>query len=104
MTYLSLIMAIRFLGLFIVLPLLAVYAMHLKGANETLVGVALGAYAISQIFLQVWFGKFSDKYGRKHIIALGLLILALGSIICAMSNNIWTLIPPYKNYKYIESI
>jgi len=92
MTYLSLIMAIRFLGLFIVLPLLAVYALHLQGANDTTIGIALGAYALSQMFLQVWFGKFSDKYGRKHIIAFGLVILALGSIVCAVSDNIYTLI------------
>jgi MFS family permease len=92
MTYLSLIMATRFLGLFIVLPLLAVYAMHLQGASDTTIGIALGAYALSQMFLQVWFGKFSDKYGRKHIIAFGLVILALGSVVCAVSDNIWVLI------------
>jgi MFS family permease len=77
MTYLSFIMAIRFLGLFIVLPLLAVYAMHLQGATDTTIGIALGAYALSQMFLQVFFGKLSDKYGRKGIIAIGLAILAL---------------------------
>jgi len=92
MTYLSLIMAIRFLGLFIVLPLLAVYALKLQGASDTTIGIALGAYALSQMFLQVWFGKLSDKYGRKHIIAIGLIILALGSIVCAVSDNIWMLI------------
>jgi MFS family permease len=85
-------MAIRFLGLFIVLPLLAVYAMHLEGATDTTIGIALGAYALSQMFLQVFFGKLSDKYGRKGIIAFGLLILALGSIVCAVSDNIWMLI------------
>ncbi len=92
MTYLSLIMAIRFLGLFIVMPLLAIYALHLKGASDTTVGIALGAYALSQMFLQVFFGKMSDKYGRKHILAFGLLILALGSVVCAVSDNIYTLI------------
>ncbi len=92
MTYLSLIMAIRFLGLFIVLPLLAVYALHLDGATDTTIGIALGAYALSQMFLQVFFGKLSDKYGRKGIIAFGLLILALGSIVCAVSDNIYILI------------
>jgi MFS family permease len=92
MTYLSLIMAIRFLGLFIVLPLLAVYAMHLEGATDTTVGIALGTYALSQMFLQVFFGKLSDKYGRKGIIAIGLFILAIGSVVCAVSDNIWMLI------------
>jgi len=92
MTYLSLIMAIRFLGLFIVMPLLAIFALKLNGATDTTVGIALGAYALSQMFLQVFFGKMSDKYGRKHILAFGLFILALGSIVCAMSDNIYTLI------------
>ncbi len=92
MNYLSAIMAIRFLGLFIVMPLLAVYALKLNGATDTTVGIALGAYALSQMFLQVVFGKLSDKYGRKHILAFGLFILALGSIVCAMSDNIYTLI------------
>ncbi|NPA55315.1 MAG: MFS transporter [Epsilonproteobacteria bacterium] len=92
MHYLSVIMAIRFLGLFIVMPLLAVYAMHLDKANDTTVGIALGAYALSQMLLQVVFGKFSDKYGRKHILAFGLALLALGSLVCANSNDIYTLI------------
>jgi len=74
------------------MPLLAVYALKLNGATDTTVGIALGAYALSQMFLQVVFGKLSDKYGRKHILAFGLFILALGSIVCAMSDNIYTLI------------
>jgi len=92
LNYLSAIMAIRFLGLFIVMPLLAIYALKLNGATDTTVGIALGAYALSQMFLQVVFGKLSDKYGRKHILAFGLFILALGSIVCAISDNIYTLI------------
>jgi MFS family permease len=86
------IMAIRFLGLFLVLPLLALYAMNLEGANEFYVGIALGAYALSQMLLQVIFGKFSDKYGRKTILAFGLFLLVIGSVICAISDNIYMLI------------
>jgi MFS family permease len=86
------IMAIRFLGLFLVLPLLALYAMNLEGANEFYVGVALGAYALSQMLLQVIFGRFSDKYGRKTILAFGLFLLVMGSLICAISDNIYMLI------------
>jgi MFS family permease len=92
MIYLSMIMAIRFLGLFIVMPLLAVYALKLDGASDTTVGIALGAYALSQMFLQVIFGKMSDKYGRKTILAVGLGILALGSLVCGISDNIYLLI------------
>ena len=92
MRYLAMIMAIRFLGLFIVMPVLSLWAMSLKGANPFSVGIALGAYALSQIFLQIPFGKLADKYDRKTILVIGLSILALGSLVCAFSDNIYTLI------------
>ena len=92
MIYLSLLMAIRFLGLFIVMPVLALYAMHLQGATEFSVGVALGAYALSQVFLQIPFGKLADKYDKKTILVIGLLLLFLGSLVCAFSTNIYMLI------------
>ncbi len=92
MQYLSMIMAIRFLGLFIVMPVLSLWAMSLKGANAFSVGIALGAYALSQLFLQIPFGKLADKYDRKKILIIGLGILALGSLVCAFADNIYTLI------------
>jgi len=92
MIYLSLLMAIRFLGLFIVMPLLALYAMNLKDANAFSVGIALGAYALSQVFLQIPFGKAADKYDRKKILISGLTLLVLGSLVCAFSTNIYMLI------------
>jgi len=92
MTYLSLVMAIRFLGLFIVMPILSLYALSLSKATPFSVGVALGAYALSQMFLQIPFGKLADKYDKKKILVTGLLILALGSLVCAFSENIYTLI------------
>jgi predicted MFS family arabinose efflux permease len=85
-------MAIRFLGLFIVMPVLSLYAMKLQGANEFSVGVALGAYALSQVFLQIQFGKLADKYNKKKILVLGLILLFLGSLVCAFSKDIYTLI------------
>ena len=92
MIYLSLLMALRFLGLFIVMPVLALYAMSLKGANEFNVGIALGAYALSQIFLQIPFGKAADKYDKKIILIIGLSLLGLGSLVCAFSDTIYMLI------------
>ena len=92
MIYLSLLMAIRFLGLFIVMPVLSLYAMHLNGANGFSVGIALGAYALSQLFLQIPFGKLADKYDKKLILITGLFILFLGSLVCAFADNIYTLI------------
>jgi len=92
MIYLSLLMAIRFFGLFIVMPLLALYAMKLDNANAFNVGIALGAYALSQVFLQIPFGKAADKYDKKKILILGLILLLLGSLVCAFSTNIYMLI------------
>ena len=92
MIYLSLLMAIRFLGLFIVMPVLSLYAMHLQGADSFKVGIALGAYALSQIFLQIPFGKAADKYDKKKILILGLTLLGLGSLVCAFADNIYMLI------------
>jgi len=92
MIYLSLLMAIRFFGLFIVMPLLSLYALSLDGANAFNVGIALGAYALSQVFLQIPFGKAADKYDKKKILILGLALLTLGSIVCAFSTNIYMLI------------
>ena len=88
---LSAIIALRFLGLFIVLPVLSVYALQLDGANEILVGVTIGGYAITQMLLQVPFGTLSDKIGRKITIAIGLVIFIIGSLICAWATDIYTL-------------
>ncbi|WP_024789454.1 MFS transporter [Lebetimonas sp. JH292] len=92
MVYLSLLMAIRFLGLFIVMPLLSLYALSLNGANAFNVGVAMGAYALSQVFLQIPFGRWADNYDKKKILITGLSLLFLGSIVCAFSTDIYMLI------------
>ncbi len=89
---LSLIISFRFLGLFIVLPLISVYALSLPGATPTLVGIVIGGYAITQMIFQVPFGIMSDKLGRKGTIIMGLLLFAIGSIICAISTDMLTLL------------
>ncbi|MGM0518071.1 MAG: MFS transporter [Campylobacterota bacterium] len=88
---LSSIIALRFLGLFLVLPVLSVYAINLEGATTTLVGVVIGGYALTQMIFQVPFGIISDKLGRKGTIIMGLLIFAIGSLICALANDILAL-------------
>lgn len=85
---LSLIIALRFFGLFIVLPVLSVYAINLYGATTTLVGIVIGGYALTQMIFQVPFGVMSDKLGRKGTIITGLLLFAIGSIFCAIANDI----------------
>ena len=89
---LSFIVASRFFGLFIVLPVLSLYALNLSGANEFLVGLIVGVYAISQIIFQVPFGALSDKIGRKKALTIGLLIFVAGSIVCALASEIYTML------------
>lgn len=89
---LNLIISLRFFGLFIVLPVLSVYALKLEGANELLIGIAIGGYAATQMLLQVPFGMLSDKIGRKITITIGLIIFIIGSLICAYSTDIYMLI------------
>lgn len=89
---LSLIISFRFLGLFIVLPVISVYALSLPGATPTLVGVVIGGYAITQMIFQVPFGIMSDKLGRKSTTIVGLILFAIGSIVCAISTDMLTLL------------
>jgi len=89
---LSLIIAFRFLGLFIVLPVLSLYAFSLPGATPTLVGIVIGGFALTQMIFQVPFGIMSDMLGRKGTIITGLLLFAIGSALCALSSDILTLL------------
>ncbi len=89
---LSLIISFRFLGLFIVLPVLSVYALSLPGATPALVGIVIGGFALTQMIFQVPFGMMSDMLGRKGTIITGLVLFAIGSILCAISTDILTLL------------
>ncbi|MDO9207150.1 MAG: MFS transporter [Sulfuricurvum sp.] len=88
---LSAILSLRFFGLFLVLPVLSVYALTLQGATPLLIGVIVGGYALTQAIFQVPFGIMSDKIGRKPTLLIGLVIFLVGSIICAVSTDIYTL-------------
>ena len=90
--HLSLIIGMRFFGLFVVMAVLSAYAIDLPGATPALIGLAVGGYALTQAALQVPFGVLSDKIGRKKSILIGLLIFALGSIIAAMADDIYMLL------------
>lgn len=89
---LSTIFALRMAGIFMILPILTIYAISLKGSNEYLIGVAIGIYGILQIIFQLPFGLISDKIGRKPVIIFGLIISAIGTEISALTNEIWGLI------------
>ena len=84
---------LRMLGLFFILPVLAVHAANIRGGdNLTLVGIALGAYGLSQGILQIPFGAASDRWGRKPVLYAGLLIFAAGSFLGCVAGDIWTMI------------
>ena len=88
---LSIILSLRFLGLFLVLPIISVYALSLDGATPILVGIVVGGYALTQAIFQVPFGNLSDKIGRKPTLLIGLLIFLVGSLIAAYATDIYTL-------------
>jgi predicted MFS family arabinose efflux permease len=89
---LNIIISLRMFGLFLVLPVLSVYALNMPNSNHTMVGIVIGGYAITQMLFQVPFGIISDKIGRKKTIIIGLIIFAIGSFIAAEANNIYTLL------------
>ncbi|MCG8668436.1 MAG: MFS transporter [Pseudomonadales bacterium] len=82
----------RMLGLFMILPVFSVYGMALEGATPLLVGLAIGAYGLTQALLQVPFGLCSDRFGRKPVIIAGLVIFLIGSIVAAVAETIYGVI------------
>lgn len=83
------IFALRMLGMFLILPVFSVHAKSLPGGESTaLVGLAMGIYGLTQAFGQIPFGVASDKYGRKRVIIIGLILFALGSFIAATATSL----------------
>lgn len=89
---LSFIVASRFFGLFIVLPVISLYAKKLSGANDVLIGLIVGFYAIFQMIFSIPFGAISDKIGRKKTMLFGLLIFIIGCFFCANASDIYTML------------
>jgi len=86
------IFGLRMLGLFMILPVFSLYAHQLKGFTPILMGIAIGAYGLTQAFLQIPFGLLSDRIGRKKVIIIGLLIFSAGSVLAAVSDSIYGVI------------
>ena len=84
----SLIMSVRMLGLFMLFPVMSVYASDYENSTPFLVGVAIGIYGLTQALLQIPFGYLSDRFGRKSILIIGLLIFFLGSVLAASTSNL----------------
>ena len=71
---LAAVFGLRMLGLFMILPIFAIYGEQLIGFSPIWIGLAIGAYGLTQAMLQIPMGILSDKYGRKPIILFGLVI------------------------------
>lgn len=83
------IFGVRMLGLFMILPVFAIYGVQLAGYSPVWLGLAIGAYGLTQALLQIPMGILSDKFGRKPVILAGLLVFLLGSVIAALSDSIY---------------
>ena len=86
---LSSIYALRMLGLFMILPVLSLFSEQMEGATPFLIGLAISVYGLTQAILQIPFGLMSDRFGRKKIIILGLILFSAGSIVAAVSTTIY---------------
>lgn len=80
------------LGLFLLLPVLALYARELPDYSPEMLGLAMGAYGLTQALLQIPFGRWSDRFGRKPVIAVGLALFAAGSLIGALAQSVLMLV------------
>ena len=90
---LAAIFALRMLGLFLILPVFAAHDEQIPGGDDLmLVGLAIGAYGLTQAFLQIAYGAASDRFGRKPVIVFGLVLFVVGSVVAAIADDIWMII------------
>lgn len=80
--------SLRMFGLFLVLPVMALYAAQMEGATPFMIGLAVGIYGLTQALFQIAFGTLSDRFGRKPLIVFGLLVFAAGSVVAAMADTL----------------
>ncbi len=85
---LALVFGLRMLGLFMIMPVFAIYGQDLEGYSPLWVGIAIGAYGLTQACLQIPMGMLSDRYGRKLIILIGLTIFCIGSLVAAYADSV----------------
>ncbi|MBP5993086.1 MAG: MFS transporter [Acinetobacter sp.] len=89
---LSSIFALRMLGLFMIVPVFSVAGQSYQYATPALIGLAVGVYGLTQALLQIPFSLIADRFSRKPLIIIGLLLFALGGAIAAMSETIYGVI------------
>ncbi len=81
--------ALRMLGLFMLLPVLSLFTEQMPGSTPKLVGLTMGIYGLTQAVLQIPFGLLSDRFSRKSIIIIGLVLFVFGSVVAALSTDIY---------------
>lgn len=86
------IFALRMLGLFMIIPVFALYGQKLDGATPTLIGLAIGIYGLTQAILQIPVGLWADRVNRKLLIIIGLILFAIGGGVAAVADSIWGVI------------
>ncbi len=86
------IFALRMLGLFMIVPVFSVYGQQYSGATPALLGLAIGIYGLSQALMQIPMSLLADRYSRKGLIVLGLLVFGAGGVVAALSTSIWGVI------------
>jgi len=86
------IFSLRMLGLFMILPVFSLHAHEYAGYTPLLTGLAIGVYGLTQAIFQIPFGMLSDRIGRKKVIAAGLIVFAIGSVLAALADTIWGVI------------
>ncbi len=86
---LALVFSTRMLGLFMLLPVFALYGTELIGYSPLWIGLAIGAYGLTQAILQIPFGWLSDRIGRHKVMLLGLALFVLGSVVAALADSVY---------------
>ncbi len=85
---LSLVYATRMMGLFLLLPVISILGQDLSGATPILIGLAVGIYGLFQALLQIPYGLMSDRFGRKPMILIGIVVFVFGSVVAAIADSI----------------
>ena len=86
---LALVFAFRMLGLFMLIPVFAIFGKDLIGFSPLWIGLAIGAYGLTQALLQIPMGWLSDKWGRKPVMLVGLSFFVLGSVVAALADSVY---------------
>lgn len=89
---LSAVIALRMLGLFLILPVFMILAVDLPGFTPQSAGLAMGVYGLTQALLQQPFGWLSDRWGRRPVLLLGLALFAVGGVLAALAESMPALI------------